>query len=78
MQHSKLKTNKVWQKQGCKHLHPPAPQQPAQQLVLLNWSHFKPEFLGKPEEDTEAHLFRTNNWINTHHFLKDSKFKDFV
>ena len=28
----------------------------AQQIVHLNWSHFKPEFLGKPEEDAEAHL----------------------
>ena len=44
----------------------PAPQQPAklapqpsqqgQQTVYLNWSHFKPEFSGKPEKDTEAHL----------------------
>ena len=22
----------------------------------INWSYFKPEFSGKPEEDTEAHL----------------------
>ena len=27
-----------------------APQQPAQPLVHLNWSHFKPEFSGKPDE----------------------------
>ena len=32
---------------------------------LLNWSHFKPDFSGKPEEDTEAHLLRTNDWMNT-------------
>ena len=24
----------------------------------LNWSHFKPEFAGKPDEDAEAKLFR--------------------
>ena len=42
----------------------PALQQPAQQaqhILQLNWPHFKPEFLGKPEEDSEAHLLRTNN-----------------
>ena len=36
------------------------PEQPAQQaqqpIVHLNWSHFKPEFSRKPEEDAEAHL----------------------
>ena len=32
-------------------LAPGAPQGPQ-----LNWSHFKPKFAGKPEEDTEAHL----------------------
>ena len=36
-------------------------QQQVQQLININWSHFKPEFLGKPEEDAEAHLLQTNN-----------------
>ena len=27
----------------------------------LNWFHFRPEFAGKPEEDVEAHLLRTND-----------------
>ena len=37
-------------------------QQPAQstpqgqQIIHINWSHFKLEFSGKPEEDAEAHL----------------------
>ena len=35
-------------------------QQPAQQAQqaqqVVNWTHFKPEFSGKPEEDAEAHL----------------------
>ena len=36
---------------------------PAQPPILmannqLNWSHFRPEFSGKPEEDAEAHLLR--------------------
>ena len=35
---------------------------------MINWCHFKPEFTGKPEEDAEAHLFRTNDWIRTHNF----------
>ena len=43
---------------------PPALQQPAQptqqvqqaQIIHVNWSHFKPEFSGKPEEDAVAHL----------------------
>ena len=34
---------------------PVVPQAP-QQMVPLDWSHFKPEFSGKPDEDAEAHL----------------------
>ena len=34
----------------------------------LNWSHFKPEYSGKPDKDAEAHLLRTNDWIDTHGF----------
>ena len=34
----------------------------------LNWSHFKPEFAGNPEEDAEAHLLRKNDWMDTHDF----------
>ena len=41
----------------------PAPQpqpQLAQQIQMhMNWSHFKPEFSSKPEEEVEAHLLRT-------------------
>ena len=32
----------------------------------LNWSHFKPEYAGKPEEDAELHLLRMNDWMDTH------------
>ena len=54
-----------------------APQAPlGQQLVHLNWSYFKPEFSGKPE-DVEAHLLHTNNWINVHHFNEGVKVKGF-
>ena len=56
----------------------PIPLQPAQQVHMhMNWSHFKPEYSGKPEEDVEAHLLRTNDWMNTHDFpdaCKSSKF----
>ena len=47
------------------------PEQPAEVQVQpgqpqLNWSYLKPEFSGKPEEDAEAHLLRTNDWMKTH------------
>ena len=48
---------------------PPRPQ--------LNWSHFKPKYAGKPEEDTEAHLLRTNNWMDTHDFQDQVKVQRF-
>ena len=53
-------------------LAPGSPQRPH-----LNWSHFKPEFAGKPEEDEEAHLLRTNDWMDTHDFLDDIKVQRF-
>ena len=54
-----------------------APQQPGQQIVCLNWSYFKPKCSGKPDEDAEAHLFHTNDWMNIF-LLKVSKSKDFI
>ena len=55
--------------------HVPNPAQPpappvhvSNQMPQLNWSYFKPEFSGKPEEDVEAHLLRTNDWMETHNF----------
>ena len=30
------------------------------QHLHINWSNFKPEFSGKPEEDAEAHLLHSN------------------
>ena len=39
----------------------------------LNWSHFRPQFSGKPEEDAEAHLLRTKDWMTTHNFPEDQK-----
>ena len=43
----------------------------------MNWSHFKPEFSGKPEEDVEAHLLRTNDWMTTHDFPDGVKVQRF-
>ena len=43
----------------------------------LNWSHFKLEFAGRPEEDVEAHLIHTNDWMITHIFLEDVKVQRF-
>ena len=34
----------------------------------LNWSHFKPEFSGKPGEDADTHLLRTQDWMGAHDF----------
>ena len=36
-------------------------------------SHFKPEFSGKPNEDAEALLLCTNDWITAHHFVEGVK-----
>ena len=52
---------------------------PIQQVHMpqLSWLHFKSEFAGKPDEDLEAHLLRTNDWIDTHAFpegVKDQHF----
>ena len=56
----------------------PLPPQPGQQVhMYMNWSHFKPEYSGKPEEDVEAHLLRTNDWMNTHDFPDGVKVQRF-
>ena len=44
---------------------------------LLNWSYFKPEFAGKIDEDVEAHLLRTNDWMDMYNFLNDQKVRRF-
>ena len=48
-----------------------------QQVVHLNWSNFKPEFSGKPEEDAEAHLLCSNDWMSAHHFVEGVKTQRF-
>ena len=40
-----------------------------QQHLHINWSNFKPGYSGKPEEDAEAHLLCSNDWMNAHCFV---------
>ena len=57
--------------QQQEHCGPPAQQ--GQQIVHLNWSHFKPEFSGKADEDAEAHLLCTKDWMNAYDFVERVK-----
>ena len=54
-----------------------ASQQPAPYMPPLNWSHFKSEFSGKPDEDAQAHLLRINHWMDTHRFQDNDKVQRF-
>ena len=53
------------------------PQNPPFQVPQFNWSYFKPEFSGRPEEDVIGHLLRTNNWMETHNFPRQTKVQRF-
>ena len=48
-----------------------------QRHIHLNWSNFKPEFSGKLEEDAEAHLLQSNDWMEAHHFNEDIRVQRF-
>ena len=48
-----------------------------QQHLHINWLNFKPEFSGKPEEDAEAYLLCSNDWMNAHHFVNGVKVQRF-
>ena len=54
-----------------------APHLPAPHMPLLNWSHFKPKYSRKPNEDAEAHLLRKNDWMDTHRFQDNVKVQRF-
>ena len=43
-----------------------------------NWSHFKSEFTCKPDKGAEAHLLRTEDWMDTHAFSEGVKSSIFV
>ena len=53
----------------------PLPVQPPMPMAnnQLNWSHFRPEFSGTPNEDAESHLLQTEDWMTTHNFPEDQK-----
>ena len=55
----------------------PIPTQPIQHMPQLNWSHFKPQFAGKPDEDAEAQLLRKNDWMDIHVFQEGAKVQHF-
>ena len=44
---------------------PQALQQSVPHIPPLNGSHFKPKFSRKSGKDAEAHLLRTNDWMDT-------------
>ena len=46
---------------------------PASQIVYQNWIGKKPEFSGKPEEDTESHLLSTRDWMEAYNFPNEVK-----
>ena len=48
-----------------------------EQHICINWSNFKPEFSGKPEEDAEAHPLCSNDWMHAHHFNENIKVQRF-
>ena len=52
-------------------------QQSIPHMPPLNWSHFKCLFPGKPDKDAEAHLLRTNDWMETHRFQDNDKVQRF-
>ena len=56
--------------------HPAQPIQPAP-MPQFNWSHFKPEFAGKPEEVVEGYLLRTNDQMDTYAFPEGVKVQRF-
>ena len=56
----------------------PQPQDAAgQRHIHLKWLNFKAEFSLKPEEDVEAHLLHSNDWMDAHHFNEDIKAQRF-
>ena len=47
------------------------------QHLHINWSNFKPEFSGKPDEDAEAHLHHSDDWMNAHLLVDGVKVQRF-
>ena len=56
---------------------PPTEQGIPASVPALNWSHFKPEFAGKPDDNSEVHLLRKKYWMETHTFPEGVKVQKF-
>ena len=56
---------------------PIGPAAPAPQVFYQNWIGKKPEFSGKPEEDTESHLLSTRDWMEANNFPDKVKVRHF-
>ena len=50
---------------------------PTPQIIYQNWIGKKPAFSGKPEEDAEAHLLSTRDWMEAHNFPEGEKVRHF-
>ena len=50
---------------------------PDPQIIYKNWIGKKPEFPGKPEEDTESHLLSTRDWMEAHNVPEGEKVRHF-
>ena len=72
-QHRQQQNNQQQQQQQQQNQDPAG----QQQHLHLNWSNFKPEFSGKPDEDAEAHVLCSNNWMNAHCFIDGVKVQRF-
>ena len=55
----------------------PVPPAEADPVPPINWSHFQPEFAGKPDKDVEAYLLRTNDRKDTYSFPEGVKAQRF-
>ena len=86
-QNPNQKPNQVPDQNPSPNQNPPSPLNPfvpnaplaleVPQRPQLNWSHFKPKYAGKPDKDAEAHLLRTNDWMDTHEFPDQVKVQRF-
>ena len=61
----------------CSLIHTSCSTSSTRSYATINWSFFKPEFAGKPDEDAEAHLLGTNDWMDTHSFPEGVKVQRF-
>ena len=68
-----------WNDQQDQQQQNPDPAGHQHQHLHINWSNFKPESeSGKPEEDAEAHLLHSHDWMNAHRFVDGIKPRVFV